>query len=49
MALDKNHVVTLKYVLHTNDESGEKVFVEETSEENPLTFLLWCRNDDSEV
>lgn len=39
MALDKNHVVTLKYVLHTNDESGEKVFVEETSEENPLTFL----------
>lgn len=39
MALDKNHVVTLKYVLHTNDESGQKVFVEETSEENPLTFL----------
>ncbi|MCD9855059.1 peptidylprolyl isomerase [Epilithonimonas sp. JDS] len=39
MALDKNHVVTLKYVLHTNDESGEKVFVEETSAENALTFL----------
>lgn len=39
MALDKNHVVTLKYVLHTNDENGEKVFVEETSAENPLTFL----------
>lgn len=39
MALDKNHVVTLKYVLHTNDENGEKVFVEETSAENPMTFL----------
>ncbi|HBR13059.1 FKBP-type peptidyl-prolyl cis-trans isomerase SlyD [Epilithonimonas bovis DSM 19482] len=39
MALEKNDVVTLKYVLHTNDESGEKVFVEETSEENPMTFL----------
>ncbi len=39
MALDKNNVVTLKYVLHTNDENGEKVFVEETSTENPMTFL----------
>jgi FKBP-type peptidyl-prolyl cis-trans isomerase SlyD len=39
MALDKNHVVTLKYVLHTNDENGDKVFVEETSAENALTFL----------
>ncbi|GGG53813.1 FKBP-type peptidyl-prolyl cis-trans isomerase [Epilithonimonas arachidiradicis] len=39
MALDKNQVVTLKYVLHTNDENGEKLFVEETSVENPLTFL----------
>lgn len=39
MALDKNHVVTLKYVLHTNDENGEKVLVEETTEENALTFL----------
>lgn len=39
MALDKNHVVTVKYVLHTNDENGEKVFVEETSAENALTFL----------
>ncbi len=39
MALDKNDVVTLKYVLHTNDENGEKVFVEETSNDNPLTFL----------
>ncbi len=39
MALDKNHVVTLKYVLHTNDENGEKVFVEETTSENPMTFL----------
>lgn len=39
MALDKNHVVTLKYVLHTNDENGERVFVEETNSENALTFL----------
>lgn len=39
MALDKNDVVTLKYVLHTNDENGEKVFVEETSNDNPLSFL----------
>ena len=39
MALEKNNVVTLKYVLHTNDENGEKVFVEETSAENPMTFL----------
>jgi len=39
MALEKNHVVTLKYVLHTNDENGEKVFVEETTAENALTFL----------
>lgn len=39
MALDKNDVVTLKYVLHTNDENGERVFVEETSDENPMTFL----------
>ena len=39
MALDKNHVVTLKYVLHTADETGEKIFVEETSSEDPMTFL----------
>lgn len=39
MALDKNHVVTLKYVLHTNNENGEKLFVEETTAENALTFL----------
>lgn len=39
MALDKNHVVTLKYVLHTNDENGVKVLVEETTAENALTFL----------
>jgi len=39
MALDKNHVVTLKYVLHTNDEAGERIFVEETSAEQPMTFL----------
>ena len=39
MALDKNHVVTLKYVLNTADETGEKIFVEGTSSEDPMTFL----------
>ena len=39
MALEKNDVVALKYVLHTDNEAGEKVFVEETSAENPMVFL----------
>ena len=39
MTIAKNHVVTLSYKLHTIEENGEKVFVEETSSENPLTFL----------
>ena len=39
MTITKNHVVTLNYKLHMVEENGEKVFVEETTNENPLTFL----------
>ncbi len=39
MAIDNNHVVALNYILHTIEENGEKVFVEQTTSENPLTFL----------
>ncbi len=38
MTIEQNHVVALKYTLNTI-ENGEKVFVEETTSENPLTFL----------
>lgn len=40
MTIDNNHAVTLKYVLKTDDENGEKVLVEETTNENPLSFLF---------
>lgn len=39
MAIESNNVVTLNYILHTVEENGEKTFVEETTTENPLTFL----------
>ncbi len=39
MTIDNNHVVALNYALHVIEENGEKVFVEETTSENPLTFL----------
>ena len=39
MTIDNNHVVALTYVLHTIEENGEKILVEETTDENPLTFL----------
>lgn len=39
MAVENNNVVTLNYTLHTVEENGEKTFVEQTSSENPLTFL----------
>lgn len=39
MTVDNNHVVALSYTLHTIEGNGEKVFVEETNGENPLTFL----------
>ncbi|UIR56298.1 peptidylprolyl isomerase [Sphingobacterium sp. SRCM116780] len=38
MAIVTNDVVALTYKLHTI-ENGEKVFVEETTKENPLDFL----------
>ena len=39
MAVQNNNVVTLNYKLHTIEDGGERVFVEETTAENPLTFL----------
>lgn len=39
MAIENNNVVALNYTLHTIEENGEKTFVEETTNENPLTFL----------
>ena len=39
MAIENNSVVTLNYILHTIEENGEKTFVEQTTTENPLTFL----------
>ncbi len=39
MTIDNNQVVALSYTLNTIEENGEKVLVEETTSENPLTFL----------
>jgi len=39
MAIENNNVVTLNYILHTVEENGEKTLVEQTTSENPLTFL----------
>jgi len=39
MAIENNNVVALNYTLHTVEENGEKTFVEQTTTENPLTFL----------
>ena len=39
MTIENNNVVSLSYKLHTVEANGEKVFVEETNTENPLTFL----------
>jgi FKBP-type peptidyl-prolyl cis-trans isomerase SlyD len=40
MTIENNHVVAVKYILHTIEEDGTKILVEETTEENPLTFLF---------
>ncbi|GAA4516389.1 MULTISPECIES: peptidylprolyl isomerase [Sphingobacterium] len=40
MIIENNNVVTLNYILHTIEENGEKQFVEQTTTENPLTFLF---------
>jgi len=39
MAIENNNVVTLNYTLHTVEADGEKTFVEQTTTDNPLTFL----------
>lgn len=39
MTVQNNNVVTLNYTLHTVGENGEMTFVEQTTVENPLTFL----------
>ncbi len=39
MAIETNNVVALTYTLYTVEENGEKTLVEETTSENPLTYL----------
>lgn len=39
MAIEKNNVVALTYTLHTIEANGEKTMVEQTTTENPLTYL----------
>lgn len=39
MTIENNHAVTVSYKLHTVEPNGEKIFVEETTSENPLTYL----------
>lgn len=39
MTIENNHVVAVNYKLHTIEANGEQVFVEETTAENPLTYL----------
>src|SRR5690554_4665417 len=39
MTIENKHAVTVNYKLHTIEANGEKVFVEETNAENPLTYL----------
>lgn len=40
MVIENNSVVTLNYILHSVEENGEKTFIEQTTAENPLTFLF---------
>lgn len=40
MTIAGNHVVTVNYTLHTIEANGEKVFVEQSNAEEPLTFLF---------
>jgi FKBP-type peptidyl-prolyl cis-trans isomerase SlyD len=39
MTIDNKQVVALNYILHTDGENEEKVLVEKSDVENPLTFL----------
>ena len=40
MTIENNLVVSVNYVLNTIDANGEKVFVEQSTAEEPLTFLF---------
>ncbi len=39
MTIENNHVVAVNYSLHTIEANGEKVFVEQSNAEEPLTYL----------
>ena len=39
MTIDNKQVVALNYILHTDGENNEKVLVEKSDVDNPLTFL----------
>ncbi|MBS1549394.1 MAG: peptidylprolyl isomerase [Bacteroidetes bacterium] len=39
MNIDKNHVVSVHYTLHSVEANGEKTFIEQTNPEQPLVFL----------
>src|SRR5690606_4960436 len=39
MTIENNHAVTVSYKLQTVEANGEKLFVEEPTAENPLTYL----------
>ena len=39
MTIDKNHVVALQYTLNQIEENGEETFVEQTTADQPFTFL----------
>lgn len=40
MTIENNQVVAVNYSLHTIEANGEKVFVEQSSVQEPLTFLF---------
>ena len=40
MSIENNNVVSVNYTLHTIEANGEKVFVEQSNAEEPLTFLF---------
>lgn len=40
MSIENNNVVSVNYTLHTIEANGEKVFVEQSNVQDPLTFLF---------
>ena len=40
MSIENNNVVSVNYSLHTIEANGEKVFVEQSNAQEPLTFLF---------